>query len=143
MDIASMAHGLEVRSPLLDHRLVELAARLPVRMKLRRLTTKWALKRVLRGVVPDQILDRPKSGFGVPLDRWFRQDLLPMTRDLLLDPRATARGWFHRREVERLIDEHAAGRDLHHPRLWALLVLEIWARQTLDQRCPLSAPAGL
>jgi len=142
MDIASMACSLEVRSPLLDHRVVEFAARLPRRMKIRGLVQKYLLKRIMRGVLPEPILRRKKMGFGVPLDHWLRGELRDMAYDVLLAPRALARGYFRPDAVRRLLDEHASGRAFHHHRLWSLLMLELWHRTFVDQPCPLEVPSG-
>lgn len=139
VDIASMAHGLEVRAPLLDHRIVEFAATLPAGMKLRRLTGKVLLRRVARSLLPASILTRRKMGFGVPIDRWLRCELREMVHDLLLDARARARGLLRSGEVARLLREHAAGVGGHHARLWALLVLELWHRELIDGA---AAPPG-
>ena len=87
MDIATMAHALEARSPLLDHELMEFAASLPADLKLRGGEKKWILREALRGWLPDDILDRPKQGFSVPLGDWLRGDLRELARDVLLDPR--------------------------------------------------------
>jgi asparagine synthase (glutamine-hydrolysing) len=141
MDIASMAHSLEVRSPLLDHRLVEFAASVPVRMKLRGYTQKYLLRRLMKDVLPSPVLTRRKMGFGVPIDRWFRADLKEMAYDLLLDSRAQARGYFRAEVVRGYLDAHASGREHHHTRLWALLMLEVWHRIFIDQACPDGAPA--
>src|SRR5262249_4303031 len=101
VDRASMACSLEGRVPLLDHRVVELATTLPMRLKLRRLTTKYALKRALAGVLPDDILERPKKGFGVPLGRWFRRELAPMLRDMCADDVIRRGGLFRPETVGR------------------------------------------
>lgn len=140
MDIASMAHSLEVRSPLLDHRMVEFSARLPVRMKLRGYTQKYLLRRLMKDVLPAPILTRRKMGFGVPIDRWFRADLKEMAYDLLLDSRAQSRGYFRPEVVRGYLDAHAAGRAHHHARLWSLLMLEVWHRIFIDHACPAGAP---
>jgi asparagine synthase (glutamine-hydrolysing) len=131
VDIATMAHSLEARSPLLDHELMEFAAGLPSAWKARGLQTKVLLKQAARGWLPDEVLDRPKMGFGIPVARWLREDLRDPVRDLLLDGTARSRGWFRTATVERLVAEHDAGAD-HAPRLWALLQLELWARRWLD-----------
>lgn len=141
MDIASMAHSLEVRSPLLDHHIVEFAASLPLRMKLRRSTQKYLLRRLLRDVLPPPVLNRRKMGFGVPIDRWFRHELRDMAYDLLLDTQATTRGYFRPNVVRRYLDEHSRGVAHHHSKLWALLMLEVWHRVFIDEACPLSPPA--
>jgi asparagine synthase (glutamine-hydrolysing) len=142
MDIASMASALEVRSPFLDHKVVEFAARLPMALKLRRLTQKYILKRAMGGVLPATVLRRPKMGFGVPIDHWFRHELRPMAYDLLLDARARGRGYFRAEVVRRYLDEHVAGRTAHHARLWSLLVLELWHRMFIDQPCPAKPPGA-
>jgi asparagine synthase (glutamine-hydrolysing) len=141
MDIASMAHSLEVRSPLLDHRMVEFSASLPVKMKLRGYTQKYLLRRLMKGVLPAPVLTRRKMGFGVPIDRWFRTDLKEMAYDLLLDSRATSRGYFRPEAVRGYLDAHVAGRAHNHSQLWALLMLEVWQRLFIDQACPAAAPA--
>ena len=142
MDIASMACSLEVRSPLLDHRVVEFAARLPRRMKLRGLVQKHLLKRIMRGVLPEPILQRKKMGFGVPIDHWLRGELREMAYDVLLDRRALSRGYFRADALRRLLDEHSSERAFHHHRLWSLLMLELWHRMFIDQGCPLEVPAA-
>jgi asparagine synthase (glutamine-hydrolysing) len=126
VDIATMAQGLEARSPLLDHVLMEEAARLPLSVKLPGWSTKPLLRQVLRGAVPNEILDRRKMGFGIPLDRWLREDLRQMTRDTLLSSRAAQRGYFRPGAVERVLEEHDSGRRSHAHRIWALLMLELW-----------------
>ncbi len=141
MDIASMAASLEVRSPFLDHEVVEFAARVPASLKLRRLTSKYLLKRSVQGVLPARIVRRPKMGFGAPIDHWFRHELSTLASDLLLDVRARQRGYFREQTVRRYLDEHANRRANHHQKLWSLLVLEAWHRMFIDQACPMAAPA--
>ncbi|RMH08939.1 MAG: asparagine synthase (glutamine-hydrolyzing) [Nitrospirae bacterium] len=132
MDRATMAHSLEARSPFLDHMVMEYVACLPPWMKLAGQQKKYLLKATLRHVIPDDILDRPKMGFCVPLAQWFRQDLRELAFDVLLSSRARQRGYFAAKEVERLLMDHChAGRD-HGMRLWDLLVLELWHRLFLD-----------
>ena len=140
MDIASMAHSLEVRSPFLDHRVMEFAASLPRSLKLKGCTQKFLLKKVLRGVLPDAVLRRPKMGFGVPIDHWLRGDLREMAYDVLLDERARQRGYFRPQTVRRYLDEHVQRRAHHHFRLWGLLVLELWHRMFIDQPPSLEPP---
>jgi asparagine synthase (glutamine-hydrolysing) len=132
VDIASMAHALEVRSPFLDTDVVEFAARLPRRMLMRR-QGKHLLRTAVRGLVPASITKRRKRGFGLPLRRWMKEDLGQLTRDVLLDRRARERGLFNPGEVQRLID--AMDRDHDAPdRVWTLLVLELWFREFIDVR---------
>ena len=134
MDIASMAHSLEVRSPLLDHRFMELAASLPGSWKLSGRTTKHVFKDALRAWLPDHILDRPKSGFGVPLRRWFRADLRRLPEEILLDPRSTARGLFRTEAIRELIEAHRRGTADHANQIWALIQLELWFQTFVDQK---------
>ena len=138
VDRMSMAHGLEVRCPLLDHRIVELAARLPARLKLAGGTTKVLLRRVAARRLPAEILQRPKRGFAPPVSRWLREDLRDLSRDLLLGSDAFGRGLFERREVERLLDDHAARRLEAGWALWTLLMLEVWGRE-VARRAPAAA----
>ncbi len=132
VDIATMAQGLEGRSPMLDHEFMEFCASLPSHMKLRGRTKKYIFKRAIRGLLPRQVIERPKMGFGVPLDHWFRHDLREMARDLLLSPRAVGRGYFRREIVQRLLDEHIRGVGHWHEQLWSLLMLELWHRTFID-----------
>ncbi|HEV2852864.1 MAG TPA: asparagine synthase (glutamine-hydrolyzing) [Thermoanaerobaculia bacterium] len=129
VDRMSMAHALEVRCPLLDHRIVELAARLPARLKLAGGKTKILLRRVAERRLPAEILSRPKRGFAPPVSRWLREDLRDLSRDLLLAPDAFGGGLFERREVERLLDDHESRRLEAGWALWTLLMLEVWGRE--------------
>jgi asparagine synthase (glutamine-hydrolysing) len=132
VDIASMAHGLEARSPFLDHEFMEFAARLPEDMKLAGGRTKVALKRALRGLVPAEVLNRRKMGFNAPVDRWLRKDLKELSYDLLLSLRARGRGYFQPRFVERMLNEHADGTRNWHTQIWNLMMLESWHRTFVD-----------
>jgi asparagine synthase (glutamine-hydrolysing) len=123
-DIAAMAHSLELRSPLLDRRVVELGVSLPERLK----RGKLALRRAFADDLPPSVAGRGKTGLGLPLARWFREELRDLTADLL----AADRGWFERAAVERLIADHAAGRADHGHRLWTLVMLELWQREHVD-----------
>jgi len=139
MDIASMANSLEVRSPLLDHHVVEFAASLPVSLKLRGRTSKYLLRRVMRRHLPPAVLARRKMGFGVPIDHWLRDGLQELSHDLLLSKTATERGYFEPATVRRYLDEHARGVAQHHTRIWSLLMLELWHRTFIDHRPDLAA----
>ena len=142
VDITTMLHSLEGRSPFLDHHLAEFAARLPVTFKLRGRTGKYILRRALAAILPPAILNRDKRGFAVPIDRWFRQELRTVIYDVLLDPRTLARGLFRPEALQTLLDEHASGRVNHRYRLWTLLMLELWFRTYLDRARPsLTGPA--
>jgi asparagine synthase (glutamine-hydrolysing) len=140
VDIATMAHGLEGRSPFLDHELMEFVATLPSGLKRRGREGKYLLKRAVRDLVPSEILDRRKMGFGVPLDHWFRQDLRAMASDLLLGGSARARGLFDGRFVRQMLDEHAGGRTRWENQLWNLIMLEQWFETFIDRR-PTTADA--
>jgi asparagine synthase (glutamine-hydrolysing) len=140
VDIASMAHSLEVRAPFLDTDVVEFAARLPRRM-LMQTRGKHLLRKAVKDLVAPAILRRRKRGFGLPLRRWMKHDLAAMTRDLLLDRTARERGLFRPREVERLIG--SVDRDWNAPdRVWTLLVLELWLREFVDGAAHATSQAG-
>jgi asparagine synthase (glutamine-hydrolysing) len=132
VDIASMAHSLEVRCPFLDTEVVEFAARLPARM-LMRLRGKYILRKAVADLVPVAIRRRLKRGFGLPLRRWMREDLASMVRDVLLDKTARERGLFDPVEVARLVEAIPRERDAAD-RVWTLLVLELWMRELVDGR---------
>jgi asparagine synthase (glutamine-hydrolysing) len=135
VDLASMAHSLEVRSPFLDQAMMELAASIPSRHKLYALQGKRILRAAVADLVPREILARTKRGFEPPVDAWVRGPLAEMTRDLLLDETARHRGWFTPREVQRLVTGHFDGAS-HGRQLWTLLVLEQWCRTYLDPPTP-------
>ena len=131
MDRASMAHSLEARSPLLDTKVMEFGASLPVSMKVRGRTGKWLLRQAGRGWLPDEVLRRPKMGFGVPVAAWLRDELRDLTHDTLTSFTARSRPYFEPAAVDRLLDEHDAGAD-HGARIWALLCFELWHRRFVD-----------
>jgi asparagine synthase (glutamine-hydrolysing) len=131
-DQMSMAASLESRVPFLDHELVELTARLPRHLKLRRgTTTKYVLRQSMASVLPKAILSRPKMGFPVPIDAWFRGPYRSVVDEYVLGERAHARGLFNRDFVQRLVAEHRVG-GRHGERVWALVSFELWARCFLD-----------
>ena len=140
VDVASMAHGLETRSPLLDHVLLEWAARIPAAIKMKGGTTKALFKAAMAPYLPREILHRKKMGFGVPLERWFRHDLRELAYDTLLGQRARERGIMRPDYVRRLLDEHCTGGRNHHTRLWALLMLELWFRTWIDGATETAVP---
>ena len=131
-DQMSMAASIESRVPFLDHKLVEFTARLPERLKLRGWTTKYILRRSMKGLLPDVILKRRKMGFPVPLASWFRGPFRPIIEDYVLGERTLARGIFDQGFVRNLVAEHQAGARNHSERLWSLLNFEMWMRQFLD-----------
>ncbi|MEN3336004.1 MAG: hypothetical protein V7641_5369 [Blastocatellia bacterium] len=132
VDIASMAASLEARSPFLDHHLMEFAASLPARYKLRGLTTKHLLKKALRGMLPAENLTRRKMGFGVPLAHWFRSELKGFLGETVLSERALRRGYFKPAAVRQLIAQHTEGKRDHAHQLWTLLMLELWHQEFID-----------
>jgi len=127
-DLASMAHSLELRSPFLDHKVVELGLALPDSLKVHGREGKVALRRAFSAELPAEIAGRGKRGFGVPLGRWFRSDLRELSHDVLLNDR----GWFRPDTVRRLLDEHESGHADHGHRLWCLLMLELWVREHVE-----------
>ena len=133
VDRMSMAVSLEARVPLLDHKLIEFVTRIPASMKLAGFETKHLFKRAIADLVPAEIINRPKQGFGVPIQQWINQQLRQRIRDTLNDPRTLQRGYVTRRHVELLLDEHERGRRDHSMALWSLLMLELWHRQYLDR----------
>lgn len=135
-DRMSMAASLELRPPFLDHRLVELAFRLPSSVKVRDGETKWVIKQVARRHLPEQIVSRPKVGFRVPLDAWFRGELETMARDLLQGSDSFVGGLLDARAVGAILADHASGRRDEEIRIWTLLSLEMWGRTFLGS--PLS-----
>ena len=131
VDTASMSNSLEVRSPFLDQEVLALAARIPGNLLIRRRKTKWILRQLAYRLVPRELVDRPKAGFGIPQATWLRGPLREMSRDLLLDTTASQRGWFRPDVVKTLLDEHDSGTN-RDPLIWPLLMIEIWARRWLD-----------
>ena len=132
VDIATMANSLEARSPFLDHHVIEFAASLPEQLKLRGLTTKYLLKRMLKRLLPAENLDRRKMGFGVPIGPWLRGKLQPFLRETLLAEASLNRGMFRPEAVKRLVELHTRGeRDYSH-QLWTLLMLELWFQRFID-----------
>jgi asparagine synthase (glutamine-hydrolysing) len=132
VDRMSMAHSIESRVPLLDNEVIDFAATLPARFKIRNGRRKHILKETLRTLLPDSILNRRKQGFGVPLGTWFRGGLTDLFSDVLDAPRTKQRGYFEPVFVSRLLREHLSGTRDHTLRLWQLLVFELWHRHYLD-----------
>ena len=127
-----MAASIESRVPYLDHEFVEHVMTMPTRFKLRGWQTKAVLRTALRGLVPREVLERPKAGFVVPFNRWFRGPFWPVVQEFVLGPRALRRGLFVASVLHRLADEHKSGAAEHGVRLWLLVNLEIWQRIFLD-----------
>jgi asparagine synthase (glutamine-hydrolysing) len=134
MDIATMAYGLEARSPLLDRELLELAAALPARFKVRGREKKIALRASLRGVVPDELIDRTKQGFQVPMAEWFRTDLRELSRETLLSGDARSRDYLRQDVVAGMLERHLAREEDNSSLLWSFLTLELWQQQVVEAR---------
>ena len=139
VDRMSMSVSLEARVPLLDHRIVEFAMTLPSRMKQRNGVGKWLLREAITGLVPPRVLSYPKRGFGVPLDRWFREELR-YRLDALLEPTARIAPFVDRDAVARLVREHRTGRRGHGDLLWRLVALEIWLGALAEGRLSHASP---
>jgi asparagine synthase (glutamine-hydrolysing) len=142
-DKLSMAHSLEARVPLLDHKLAEFAAALPPRFKLRGFTRKYLLRKVAARYLPREILDRPKQGFPIPLSQWLRRELRTFARDLLAPETIRRRGLFDSSYVLRLLNEHESGFADHGLLLWGLMSLELWHQRFVDSPVSASAEFGL
>jgi asparagine synthase (glutamine-hydrolysing) len=143
VDIASMAASLECRCPMLDHKVVELAARMPIEVKQTMKQSKKVLIESFRDLIPRNIQTRKKMGFGVPIDHWFRAELKPLLHDVLLSDRCLQRGLLNPNAVRTLVEEHTSGRMDHAYRLWNLLCLELWQRMMIDNPPPLTAPSTI
>jgi asparagine synthase (glutamine-hydrolysing) len=141
VDRMSMAHSIETRVPLLDNNVIDFAATLPTSMKIRNGRRKHIFKETLGPLLPPGIADRRKQGFGIPLGNWFRGGLTGLFAEVLDAPATKQRGYFEPVFVSRLLREHLAGQRDHTPRLWQLLVFELWHRQYLD-RAPVASAAA-
>jgi len=131
-DRMSMATGAEVRVPLLDDEVVDLSARIPAQLKLRRMQRKYVFKRSQQGVLPEEVVWRPKAGFGAPLRSWLSRELRPMVDELLSEDSVRARGLFDPKEIQRIIAADRAGTEDNALRVWALLTLELWQQVHMD-----------
>jgi asparagine synthase (glutamine-hydrolysing) len=131
VDIATMANSLELRSPMLDINVVEWGISLPRKYKIKGFETKHILKDVARSLVPANLIDRPKMGFGIPRAEWLRTEMRELVVDTLTDTTATQRGWLNPVEVKKVLDLHMAGQDKDNI-IWPILMLELWARTWLD-----------
>ena len=140
VDVATMAHGLEGRSPFLDHELMAFAASIPAAQRMAGLRTKSLLKSAMGPRLPKETLDAPKRGFGAPIEHWLRHELKDLAYDTLTSATARARDLFRPQAVVRLLDEHMAGVRPHHDRIWALLMLELWFDMWIDGDGVVSKP---
>jgi asparagine synthase (glutamine-hydrolysing) len=129
VDRASMANSLEARAPLLDQQLIDFCARLPYAQKYRRGVGKYLFRSIARDLLPREVLDKPKQGFAIPIDHWFRTDLKPMLQDVLGSRAFRERGIFSTQGVQRLMAEHFAGTHQWGEMLWLLLTFETWAQR--------------
>jgi asparagine synthase (glutamine-hydrolysing) len=141
VDVTTMAASLEARSPMLDHRFVEMAAGLPASVKLGAGGAKLALRQAFRGVVPDEVLDGRKRGFNLPLESWFRRELRPVARSLLDGPGSSIRALLEPEAVRKLLAAHEAGTQDHGLRILSLVCLELWLRAYIDNPPALRPPA--
>ncbi len=136
VDRMSMANGLEIRCPLLDHRLIAFAATVPSELKYRGRISKYLLKRHLEGRVPGSVIHRRKQGFEIPLARWLRTDLRELAQDVLFSERALGRGHLQPDRLRHLWQRHQQGTRDHSAQIWAVLMFELWARTFLDRQEP-------
>ena len=132
MDIATMANGLEGRSPFLDYKMMEFSASMPSNMKIKGTRLKYILKKALKNKLPDEILRRGKMGFGVPLDSWFRGELKDYSHEMLLSDKCIKRGYFKREALKSILDRHSSGKVNNGAKIWSLLFLELWHRMFVD-----------
>jgi len=132
VDRASMAHALEVRVPILDHQVVEWIARLPSRLKLKGREGKYLFKKALEPMLPRDVLYRPKQGFAVPIERWFREELAEEVRGTLLGERLAGCGYFEPRFLARVVREHQAGIRNFTPLIWSLFMFDAFLRRVVE-----------
>jgi asparagine synthase (glutamine-hydrolysing) len=138
-DKMTMANSIELRVPLLDHKILEFAASLPADFKVRGFTTKFIAKKALSAHVPREIIQRKKTGFPVPYEKWLRQDLKDWVHALLLDSKATGRGYFQKDAVERILSENSSS-GTYSKEIFDLTVLELWHREFLGKEKPAVQP---
>jgi asparagine synthase (glutamine-hydrolysing) len=132
-DKLTMAHSLEAREPLLDHKLVEFAAQLPTQLKLRGGTRKYLLKQLASKLLPERIIHRKKQGFPIPIERWLRKEAKPLVHDMLSEESLQQRGLFNPRVVQALIRKHEANYADHSTEIWGLVSIEMWMRSSIDK----------
>ncbi|MDR0390970.1 MAG: asparagine synthase (glutamine-hydrolyzing) [Planctomycetaceae bacterium] len=133
VDIASMANSLECRAPLLDYRIAELAIKMPIKYKIKQNHGKHILREIFQNLLPTNIEKRRKMGFGVPINYWFKNELKNKIYDTLLDKKTIERGYFQKKYITQLLNEHTNNQIDHAYRIWSLLVLELWIRNTIDK----------
>ena len=141
VDRTSMQHALEVRVPLIDHKVMEFVATIPFEYKLKDGVSKWILREAVRDLLPPSILGRGKQGFGVPLTHWFGAEFGRLAREVLEDPRARGRGWLDPAAVRAVLATPDSGDGGQVRQVWALVCLELWAQTYLDRSADtLAAP---
>ncbi len=131
VDMASMANGIEVRSPFLDYRVVEFGVSLPSKFKVGARENKHILHEIVQDFVPRKLLDRPKKGFGIPQAKWLREGLKEVVKDVLLDEKSRARDWYKFKKVEEVVNNHNAGK-MFDNLIWPMFMLELWAKNWID-----------
>lgn len=141
VDRASMANSLEARVPFLNLEMLELANRLPIELKLKGLTRKYLLRRIMKGVLPDNIINRPKKGFNIPVAKWFRHELKGLLLDTLSRDRVQRQGLFRYEAVEALLSQHFSGKRDNRKQLWTLLVLQLWYDRWMTPQVPAAGNA--
>jgi len=129
VDRAAMAVGLETRAPFLDHRVAQVAWRLPMAMKIRGNTSKWALRQILYQYVPQELIDRPKAGFAIPIGQWLRGPLRGWASELLHPDRLASEGYLRPEPITRLWHQHLSGSYDHTTKLWTVLMWQAWLEQ--------------
>jgi asparagine synthase (glutamine-hydrolysing) len=140
VDRASMAHSLEVREPLMDHKLVEWLGTLPSHQKMRSNESKYLLKKSMEPLLPNDVLYRPKMGFSVPLARWFRGPLRQRVRDSLLQGRIADSGWFSQDSIRQMVTQHETGASDHSTPIWTLLMYDAFMRCVLEDTSTVATP---
>ncbi len=135
-DRMTMAHGLEARSPFLDHELVELLAKVPANIKIKNSQPKHLMRKLAADYLPPPILEREKQGFMLPIAYWFRTDLFSLVSGILKNSYFVREGWFREESIQRLLDEHRSNRSDHHVRLWMLMNLELWHQIYIENMEP-------
>ena len=126
VDRAAMGVGLETRIPFLNHKVVEFAWNMPLDMKINNGESKWALRRILENYIPSKLINRPKMGFGIPIDKWLRGPLLDWSKDLLNEDLIKKDGYFEYEEIQKIYLEHQSGKHNHHHKLWNILMFQMW-----------------
>ena len=133
LDVSTMAYGIEARAPFLDHKLMEFSASLPAKIKLKGFISKYILREAFKNMLPSEITQRKKTGFVVPVQSWFRNELKDAARDILLSSSAKKRGYFNMKAIEEILNSHISGESNFGHEIWTLLVFELWQRKFFDE----------